>query len=105
VRIEVVRPGCLVALHGRLSSTSVGEVRSALTAAIESGVDDVVVDMRGVELMDATGLGVLVGSHRRAERAGRRLVLQNVPDRIERLLLATRLHRILCVDQLPAATA
>lgn len=105
MRIEVVRPGCLLGLHGRLSSTSVGEVRAALTEAIEAGVDDIVVDMSGVELMDATGLGVLVGSHRRAERAGRRLVLQNVPDRIERLLFATRLHRMLCVDHVPTAPA
>lgn len=103
--IEVVQPGCLIALRGRLSSTSVGDVRAALSDAIETGVDDVVIDMSGVELMDATGLGVLVGSHRRAERAGRRLVLQNVPERIERLLLATRLHRVLCVDRLtPAAS-
>jgi anti-sigma B factor antagonist len=108
VQIEVVRPGCLLVLHGRLSSTSVGDVRTALSEAIEAGIDDIVVDMSGVELMDASGLGVLVGSHRRAERAGRRLVLQNVPERIERLLLATRLHRVLCVDRVaafPAATA
>jgi anti-anti-sigma factor len=105
VQIEVLRPGCLVALRGRLSSVSVGEVRTALSEAIEAGVDDLVVDMSGVELMDATGLGVLVGSHRRAERAGRRLVLENVPERIERLLLATRLHRVLCVDRLPAAAS
>jgi anti-anti-sigma factor len=98
MRIEVVRPGCLLALHGRLSGTSVGDVRTALADAIEIGVDDIVIDMSGVELMDATGLGVLVGSHRRAERMGRRLVLHNVPQRIDRLLLATRLHRVLCVD-------
>jgi len=105
VQIEVLRPGCLVALRGRLSSISVGDVRAALADAIEVGIDDLVVDMSGVELMDATGLGVLVGSHRRAERAGRRLVLQNVPERIDRLLLATRLHRVLCVDRLPAAAS
>lgn len=103
MRIEVVRPGCVVALHGRLSSTSVGEVRTALADAIEAGVDDIVVDMADVELMDATGLGVLVGSHRRAERMGRRLVLHNVPHRIERLLLATRLYRVLCVDSAQVA--
>lgn len=105
MHIEVVHPGCLIALRGRLSSSSVGDVRTALSDAIEAGVDDMIVDMSGVELMDATGLGVLVGCHRRAERAGRRLVLHNVPERIERLLLATRLHRVLCVDRLtPAAS-
>ena len=105
MQIAVVRPGCLLALSGRLGSPDVGDVRSALTEAIDNGVDDLVVDMSGVELMDASGLGVLVGSHRRAERAGRRLVLQNVPERIDRLLLATRLHRVLCVDRDVAAAS
>jgi anti-anti-sigma factor len=105
VQIDVVRPGALIALHGRLSSTTVGDVRAALGDAIDAGVDDVIVDMSGVELMDATGLGVLVGCHRRAERAGRRLVLQSVPERIDRLLLATRLHRVLCVDRGIAAAS
>lgn len=105
MHIEVVHPGAIVALRGRLSSTTVGEVRAAISEAIDLGVDDVVVDMSGVELMDATGLGVLVGCHRRAERSGRRLVLHNVPERIDRLLLATRLHRVLCVDRSVAAAS
>lgn len=103
--IEVVRPGSLLVLRGRLTSTSVGDVRNALSDAIERGIDDVLVDMSNVELLDASGLGMLVGTHRRAERAGRRLVLQNVPERIDRLLLATRLHRVLCVDRAVAAAS
>jgi anti-anti-sigma factor len=99
VRIDVLRPGALLVLSGRLGAASVSDVRTALTDAVDRGVDDLVVDMSGVELLDATGLGVLVGTHRRAENAGRRLVLHNVPDRIERLLHATRLHRVLCIDQ------
>jgi anti-anti-sigma factor len=99
MEIRVLRPGCSLALVGRLGSATVGDVRSALSAAVESGVDDLRVDLAGVDLVDATGLGVLVGAHRRAERAGRRLVLCNVPDRIERLIMATRLHRVLAIQR------
>ena len=105
MQIEVLKPGALLALHGRLAAAAVGDVRTALMEAIDDGVDDLVVDLSGVELMDATGLGVLVGSHRRAERAGRRLVLHNVPERLDRLLLATRLHRVLWVDRSVAAAS
>jgi len=99
MEIRVLRPGCSLALVGRLGSATVGDVRVALGTAIDSGIDDLLVDLGGVELVDATGLGVLVGGHRRAERAGRRLVLRNVPERIERLLLATKLHRVLAIDR------
>jgi len=102
--VRVVRPGCSLALSGRLGSATVGDVRTAIAEAIDSGVEDLHLDLAGVELVDATGLGVLVGSHRRAERAGRRLVLCNVPERIDRLLLATRLHRVLVVER-PIAAA
>jgi len=97
--IDVLRPGVMIALSGRLSATTVADVRTALAHAIEQGVGDLVVDLQGVELVDATGLGVLVGAHRRAGRAGRRVVLRMIPDRIDRLLVATRLHRVLCIDR------
>ena len=97
--VQIVRPGCALALSGRLGAATVADVRAALTEAVDGGVGDLVVDLGGVELIDATGLGVLVGTHRRADRAGRRLVLTAVPQRIERLLLATRLHRVLVVDR------
>src|SRR5437588_7139154 len=75
MKIEVLRPGAYVALSGRLGATTVADVRTVLADAVERGVGDLVVDLRGVVLVDATGLGVLVGTHRRADRAGRRLVL------------------------------
>jgi anti-sigma B factor antagonist len=99
MHIEVLRPGALVALAGRLGATTVADVRQALTHAIEHGDGDLVVDLEGVELVDATGLGVLVGAHRRADRAGRRLVLRMIPERVDRLLVATKLHRVLTIDR------
>lgn len=99
MEIHVVRPGSSVALAGRLGAATVADVRAALSAAIDAGAGDLVVDLGSVDLVDATGLGVLVGAHRRADRAGRRLVLRAVPERIERLLLITRLHRVLVVER------
>lgn len=99
MEIHVVRPGSSVALAGRLGAATVADVRAALSSAIDAGAGDLVVDLGSVDLVDATGLGVLVGAHRRADRAGRRLVLRAVPERIERLLLITRLHRVLVVER------
>src|SRR5579883_541978 len=65
-------------LAGRLDVSTVADVRIALHEALDSGSGDLVVNLAQVEVGDATGLGVLVGAHRRAGRRGRRLVLRGV---------------------------
>ncbi len=86
-------------LCGRLDVHSVADVRQELHAAVDAGSGDLVVDLGATEVVDASGLGVLVGAHRRAGRIGRRVVLRNVPPRMQRLLAATKLHRILPVER------
>lgn len=102
IAISIDDPGTLVSLSGRLAASTVADVRAVLTAAAEAGAGDLIVDLGGVERIDASGLGVLVGAHRVAMRRERRLVLRNVPPRIERLLAATRLNRVLAVEPAPS---
>ena len=90
--------GSAVRLVGRLDVHTVADVRAALQQAIDSGTGALVVDVRETDVYDATGLGVLMGMHRRALRADRTLVLRNVPERLGRLLRATRLDRVLYIE-------
>jgi anti-anti-sigma factor len=90
-----VNDGSFVALSGRLDVHAAADVRLELADAVDSGDGELVLDMTALEAVDATGLGVLVGAHRRAQRAGRTLVLEDVPDPVSRLLLITRLDKIL----------
>ncbi|UED84010.1 STAS domain-containing protein [Streptomyces profundus] len=82
---------------GRLDVRSAADARLALHRAVDSGEGDLVLDLSGLEAWDATGLGVIMGAHRRAGRLGRRLVLRDVPPRMHRVLVAARLHRILTI--------
>jgi anti-sigma B factor antagonist len=91
-----VDPHCAdLRLAGRLDVTTVGGVRTALHAAIAGGAGDLMVSLADVEMVDATGLGVLVGAHRQARAVGRRLVLRELPPRISRVLTTTHLYRVL----------
>jgi anti-sigma B factor antagonist len=99
LEILIEEPGAVVAVAGRLSARTVADVRAALVEAIAAGTGDLTVDISGVHLVDASGLGVLVGAHRLALRSERRLVLRGVPERIERLLAVTHLNRVLTVEQ------
>ena len=87
--------GSFVSLTGRLDVRAAADVRLELADAVDRGDGELVLDLAALESVDATGLGVLVGAHRRAQRAGRTLVLTDVPDAVGRLLLLTRLDKIL----------
>ena len=87
-----------VLLSGKLDVSTVHDVRRAVHAALDAGSGDLVLDLREVDMLDATGLGMLVGAHRRAGRAGRRLVLRNLSPQLVRLLRVSRLNRILVVE-------
>jgi anti-sigma B factor antagonist len=89
-----VAAGSVLALSGHLDARSATEVRAALHAAIDAGEGDLIVDASGVDLVDATGLGVLLGAHRRAAKAGRRIVLRDSSPRLVRMLRLARLHRV-----------
>lgn len=93
--LESVEPGQILQLTGRLDVHAAADARLALADAVETGSGDLVVDLASLEAVDVTGLGVLVGAHRRAGRAGRTLVLRDVTPPVGRLLFLTRLDRVL----------
>jgi anti-anti-sigma factor len=82
---------------GRLDVRNAADARTALHRAIDAGQGDLVLDLKGLDSWDATGLGVIMGVHRRADRCGRRLVLRDVPPQMRRLLVAARLHHVLVI--------
>lgn len=95
--IHVKEPGRVVVLIGRLDVASVADVRLALHAALDDGTGDLFLDASGIDAIDASGLGVLVGAHRRAGRGGRRFVVSDSSPIVTRMLHLTRLDRVLCM--------
>ena len=93
--LVVLEPGARVALSGRLDVHGAADVRAALAHQVDLGAGELLLELAGLASVDATGLGLLVGAHRRAGRVGRVLVLCDVPPAVGRLLLMTRLDRVL----------
>jgi anti-anti-sigma factor len=98
LQVEVVRAGVDVVLSGRLDARSAPVARALLHDIVATGSGDLHLHVGDLEIWDASGLGVLVGAHRRARQAGRRIVLTEVPPRELRLLRATRLHRLITLE-------
>lgn len=76
-----------VALTGSVLMTDVVEFNDTLREHSKTpGIKQLVLDMSGVERMDFSGLGALVSLNTSMQRYGRRLVLQRVPELVEKLM-------------------
>ena len=97
-----VREEQIVRLAGSLDVRSVAAVRHQLNELIDGTEGDVIVDLEGLDAVDAAGLGVLFAAHRRAEQAGRILVLRHPLPAVGRVLAMTRLSRVLHIERTAA---
>jgi anti-anti-sigma factor len=61
-------------LRGELDLATAPELEHIVNDRLDAG-SDVVVDLRGLEFMDSSGIRVLVAAHARAARTGTRLIV------------------------------
>lgn len=90
----------VLSLAGELDLTSSQELIDALERLESSR--SIVLDMRGLEFIDSTGLSVLVKAHQRAAAAGGELsVMRREDSQVQRLLELTGLNERLRVTDAP----
>jgi anti-sigma B factor antagonist len=86
--------GCplVLPLRGEIDIAVAGSLRSAWYAlAAQERLEEIVVDLQDVTFMDASGLGLLVGTRNRQRRHGGDLRLCNASERVMSLLRLTGL--------------
>jgi len=83
----------LIRVAGEIDVYSAPQLREAILSLIGTGVSHVIADLRGVDFLDSTGLGAIVGGHKRLRTNDGSLVLAASPDRIVRLFRITGLDR------------
>jgi anti-sigma B factor antagonist len=85
----------VVAVRGVISfGESARQFSAFLSELLDSGTPAVLIDMSGIDNVDSTGLGELVGYMQRFESEGRRLALLQPHRRILSLLRLTRLDEV-----------
>lgn len=66
----------------------------SLHKLIEEGKKNVIIDLSNVKFMNSSGLGMLIGGLTTIKKADGRLVLAGVTEKIESLLIITKLITI-----------
>ncbi len=88
----------VLAVSGELDLAAASSLEEELDRALTSGSQLIVIDLKGLDFIDSTGLSVLVRAHQRAQEAGLNLGLVNPGAQVERLLSLTGLAQRLTLD-------
>ena len=87
-------------MAGEIDARTAPDLRAQLHHVIDAHPGEVVtVDLSGLEFMDSTGLGVLIGAQKRARQQAGDIALLAVPPPIVRLLHMTGLDKVFDVTE------
>lgn len=89
----------VLTVAGEVDVASAPELSTRLNVAVRCTSGGVVVDLSHVELIDSTGIAVLLNALRRMTRARRRLALVCPPGAVQRALRLTRLDSTFLVRE------
>jgi len=101
--MEIYADGPRLALAGDFDVRSTWQVRAALYDHLATHTEDVVLDLSEVDTIDVTALKVLAVASRYAVTHGHRLTLRGCRPAVRRMMLISRLNRLVELEPVPAS--
>jgi anti-sigma B factor antagonist len=99
VQVRNADRAAVIIVSGELDLASAPALEDELDRAATDGADLLIVDLRELEFIDSTGLGLLIKANRQAEAAGRRFAIVRGQSQVQRLLGVTGIEeRLTLVD-------
>ena len=82
----------VIKLEGKITiGAGDSQLREVITNAMNSGRNNILLDMSGVTTIDSSGIGELVGSYTTVTNRGGKLKLLHLPAKLNELLHVTQL--------------
>jgi|SRR5690606_32471591 len=96
----------VVEVRGEVDVYTAAMLREKLVEVIDGGANRVVVDLTGVDFLDSSGLGVLVGAMKRLRMADGDMSLVCDNEKLLKIFRITALDRVFALyDSVEAATS
>ena len=100
MKIDIQERVLIVALEGELDHIVAERLRGQIDAAYDkSPCRNIIFDMAKVSFMDSSGIGMIIGRYKNAEKRGGQLVLVGMNDAISRLFEISGLAKIVLRTQ------
>lgn len=88
----------ILALSGKImGGPEAGEINDQINSLIDQGRKRIIIDLKEVEWMNSSGLGILIGAITTLKNNNGSLSLVHVSDRIENLLKITKLFSVFSI--------
>jgi len=84
----------IIEVGGEIDVYTAPRLREAIVAAVDAGHTRLIVDVRKVDFLDSTGLGVLVGALKRVRADGGSLDIVCTQERILKIFQITGLDKV-----------
>jgi len=96
MQIETNGRTLIAAPEGELDHLQAERLRVQIDAAYDrSTCKHIILNMVGVSFMDSSGIGMIIGRYKNAEKRGGQLILANMSDTVSRLFEISGLAKII----------
>jgi anti-sigma B factor antagonist len=89
----------IVHISGEVDIVAAPQLQHQLETLVAEGHTELVLDLSGVEFIDAAGIGVLVSAYNRTARAGGHLTLRRPSPAVQGLLAVAKLDGTLPTEE------
>ena len=89
----------VLVVEGEVDTYTSARLRDALNAALESEPDEIILDLSSMQLIDSTGLGVLVGALKKLREHDGTMVLRSPTAAVMRVLSIVGLTSYFTIEE------
>jgi stage II sporulation protein AA (anti-sigma F factor antagonist) len=92
---ENINKNLIIKLDGELDHHSSEEIRDEIDREIDQyGVKNIIFDLSGMNFMDSSGIGVVIGRYKKVSKMGGEVAVVNINSRVERIFKMSGLFNI-----------
>lgn len=83
----------LIQPAGDVVAATAPQLRATMRSVVAEGVRDMTLDFSNVQMVDSTGLGLLISAHNSMRKVGGRIAVVNAAGEIVDLFKSMRIHQ------------
>jgi anti-sigma B factor antagonist len=89
----------LITLSGEIDIFNSNDMKTRIAALLDEKGADIFIDCKGLDYIDSTGLGALVGVLKNVKALGKEMHLMSVKTNILKLFRITNLDKVLVIEK------